>query len=30
MRKMNPAFRNQLRQEIRTMNKPTSSVFLKK
>jgi coiled-coil domain-containing protein 130 len=30
MRKMAPQFRNKLRQEIKIMNKPTSSVYLKK
>jgi hypothetical protein len=30
MRKMAPKFRNQLRQEIKVMNKPTTSVFTKK
>jgi hypothetical protein len=30
MRKMNPSFRNKLRQEIKLMNRPTSSVFIKK
>jgi hypothetical protein len=30
MRKMKPAFRHKLRQEIKTMNKPSSSVYLKK
>jgi len=27
---MRPQFRNQLRKEIKVMNKPTTSVFVKK
>ena len=30
MKRMNPQFSNQLRAEIKHMNKPTSSIFLKK